>query len=113
MCSSPARLAVSPCAALRLGPVRLARGGRGCLPIAGSRGGRLLHARADRLERGRTRQFTTSITVNVSGYLKLGNLDLSFTDLTVPVAGIPITITRTYNSLELRYRRATSATAGR
>ena len=39
------------------------------------------------------------ITVNVSGYLKLGNLDLSFTDLTIPVAGIPITITRTYNSL--------------
>ena len=42
---------------------------------------------------------TTSITVNVSGYLKLGNLDLSFTDLTIPLAGIPITITRTYNSL--------------
>ena len=41
----------------------------------------------------------TSITVNVSGYLKLGNLDLSFTDLSIPVAGIPITITRTYNSL--------------
>ena len=32
------------------------------------------------------------ITVNVSGYLKLGNLDLSFTDLSIPVAGIPITI---------------------
>ena len=42
---------------------------------------------------------STSITVNVSGYLKLGNLDLSFTDLTMPVSGIPITITRTYNSL--------------
>ena len=42
---------------------------------------------------------TTSITVNVTGYLKLGNLSLSFTDLSIPVAGIPITITRTYNSL--------------
>ena len=42
---------------------------------------------------------STEITVNVSGYLKLGNLHLSFTDLTVPVSGIPITITRTYDSL--------------
>jgi large repetitive protein len=42
---------------------------------------------------------STSITVNVTGYLKLGNLSLSFTDLSIPVAGIPITITRTYNSL--------------
>ena len=29
--------------------------------------------------------------VNVSGNLKLGNFRLSFTDLVVPVAGIPIT----------------------
>ncbi len=42
---------------------------------------------------------TTSITVNVNGYLKLGNLHLAFNDLTVPVSGIPITITRTYDSL--------------
>jgi YD repeat-containing protein len=42
---------------------------------------------------------STSITVSVNGYLKLGNLHLSFTDLTVPIAGIPITITRTYDSL--------------
>jgi RHS repeat-associated protein len=42
---------------------------------------------------------TTSIEVMVSGQLKLGNLHMSFTDLTVPVAGIPITITRTYDSL--------------
>ncbi len=42
---------------------------------------------------------STSITVNIKGYLKLGNLHLSFNDLTVPVAGIPITITRTYDSL--------------
>ena len=32
---------------------------------------------------------TTSITVNVSGYLKLGNLDLSFTDLSIPARRHP------------------------
>jgi len=37
--------------------------------------------------------------VNVAGHLKLGNLHLSFTDLAIPVAGIPITITRTYDTL--------------
>ena len=42
---------------------------------------------------------SASIIVNVSGYLKLGNLSMSFNDLTVPIAGIPVTITRTYNSL--------------
>jgi RHS repeat-associated protein len=42
---------------------------------------------------------TTSVTVNVNGTLKLGNLHLAFNDLTVPVSGIPITITRTYDSL--------------
>jgi hypothetical protein len=44
---------------------------------------------------------TTSITVNVTAHLKLGNLHLDFTDLTIPVAGIPITITRSYDSLEV------------
>ena len=42
---------------------------------------------------------TAERIVNVSGRLKLGNLHLSFTDLTVPVAGIPITITRSYDTL--------------
>src|SRR5205085_11207104 len=42
---------------------------------------------------------TDFVTVNVAGRLKLGNLHLSFTDLTIPVAGIPITITRTYDTL--------------
>ncbi|MEG4506100.1 putative Ig domain-containing protein [Microcoleus sp. F6_B4] len=42
---------------------------------------------------------TTEKTVNVSGDLKLGNFRLSFTDLSVPVAGIPINVTRTYDSL--------------
>jgi RHS repeat-associated protein len=38
-------------------------------------------------------------TVNVADNLKLGNFTLSFTDLTVPVSGIPITVTRTYDTL--------------
>ena len=38
-------------------------------------------------------------TVNVSGELKLGNFRLSFTDLSIPVTGIPITLTRTYDTL--------------
>ncbi|MBE9011234.1 putative Ig domain-containing protein, partial [Pseudanabaenaceae cyanobacterium LEGE 13415] len=38
-------------------------------------------------------------TVSVEGELKLGNFRLSFTDLVVPVSGIPITLTRTYDSL--------------
>lgn len=42
---------------------------------------------------------TTERTVNVTGDLKLGNFRLSFTDLSVPVAGIPINVTRTYDSL--------------
>ena len=37
--------------------------------------------------------------VNVAGELKLGQFTLSFADMTIPVAGIPITVTRTYNSL--------------
>jgi RHS repeat-associated protein len=36
---------------------------------------------------------------NVSDNLKLGNFTLSFTDLTVPVSGIPISVTRTYDTL--------------
>src|SRR4029079_7510265 len=38
-------------------------------------------------------------TVNVAGDLKIGNFTLSFTDLSIPVSGIPITVTRTYDSL--------------
>jgi len=48
-----------------------------------------------------TGNLTTTVdqVVNVGGNLKLGNLHLSFSDLTIPVAGIPITITRTYDTL--------------
>src|SRR5262249_11700701 len=37
---------------------------------------------------------------NIVGHLKLGNFRVSFTDLTIPVAGIPISIARTYDSLD-------------
>lgn len=38
-------------------------------------------------------------TVGVRGDFKLGNFRLSFNDMTIPVAGIPITLARTYDSL--------------
>ncbi|MCU0548662.1 MAG: choice-of-anchor C family protein [Leptolyngbya sp. Prado105] len=41
----------------------------------------------------------TEETINVAGELKLGNFRLSFTDLAVPVTGIPISLTRTYDTL--------------
>ena len=37
--------------------------------------------------------------MNVAGDLKIGNFTLSFTDLSIPVCGIPVTLTRTYDSL--------------
>jgi Domain of unknown function (DUF6531)/Putative Ig domain len=39
--------------------------------------------------------------VEVAGELNLGNFRLSFTDMTIPVTGIPISLTRTYDSLTL------------
>jgi RHS repeat-associated protein/uncharacterized repeat protein (TIGR01451 family) len=42
---------------------------------------------------------STEVRFDVTGNLKLGNFKVSFTDLTVPVAGIPITITRNYDTL--------------
>jgi RHS repeat-associated protein len=38
--------------------------------------------------------------VSVSGNLKFGEFHLDFTDLAVPVAGVPITITRSYDTRE-------------
>jgi len=38
-------------------------------------------------------------TIDVTGDLKLGNFRLSFTDLEIPVSGIPISVTRNYDSL--------------
>ncbi|MEO8271565.1 MAG: putative Ig domain-containing protein, partial [Aureliella sp.] len=39
------------------------------------------------------------VSVGLSGALKLGNFHLSFEDMTIPVAGIPITVVRTYDTL--------------
>lgn len=39
------------------------------------------------------------VLVYVSGDLKVGNFTLSFTDLSLPVAGVPLSIVRTYDSL--------------
>jgi RHS repeat-associated protein len=40
------------------------------------------------------------VAVAVSGELKFGEVKFEFTDLSIPVAGIPITITRVYDSRE-------------
>jgi len=41
---------------------------------------------------------STTRTYQLEGEMKVGNFTISFNDLTIPVAGIPITITRTYDS---------------
>ncbi|NJL53560.1 MAG: hypothetical protein HC930_17845, partial [Hydrococcus sp. SU_1_0] len=51
-------------------------------------------------------------TVYVEGELKLGNFQLSFTDLVVPVAGIPISVTRTYDTLTANSKRRFLVMAG-
>ena len=42
------------------------------------------------------------IGLNVTGDLKFGEFRLEFTDLSIPVAGMPITVTRVYDSRESR-----------
>jgi RHS repeat-associated protein len=44
----------------------------------------------------------SSVSAVVTGDLKLGNFSLSFSDLNVPVAGLPIQVTRTYDSRDPR-----------
>ncbi len=41
---------------------------------------------------------TEQILISVAGDLKLGNFSLSFTDLSIPLLGVPISLTRTYDS---------------
>jgi RHS repeat-associated protein len=43
-------------------------------------------------------QTVAEVTVQVDGNTKVGSYTLSFTDLEIPMAGIPITVTRTYDS---------------
>ncbi|HET9306133.1 MAG TPA: PKD domain-containing protein, partial [Candidatus Sulfotelmatobacter sp.] len=43
---------------------------------------------------------TTTTSFVVSKNMKVGNFRLTYNDLTVPVAGIPITVTRIYDSLD-------------
>jgi PKD repeat protein len=45
---------------------------------------------------------STSSTVDVSRNNKVGNFTLSFNDLSVPLPGLPITVTRTYDSRDKR-----------
>ncbi len=41
---------------------------------------------------------TSLVTVQVEGQLKIGNFTLSFVDVAIPVSGLPVTVTRTYDS---------------
>jgi RHS repeat-associated protein len=45
---------------------------------------------------------TAPLTVLVEGNMKIGAFSLAFEDLKLPVAGIPITVTRTYDSRDAR-----------
>jgi RHS repeat-associated protein len=44
----------------------------------------------------------TKVSVIVEGNLKVGNFTISFTDLSLPVAGVPLEVTRTYDSRDKR-----------
>jgi hypothetical protein len=41
---------------------------------------------------------TVDTVYQIDGNMKIGIFTLTFTDLTIPVSGIPMTVTRTYNS---------------
>ncbi|MEX1232941.1 MAG: putative Ig domain-containing protein [Planctomycetaceae bacterium] len=43
---------------------------------------------------------TDSRVVEIDSDLKMGNFSLTFTDLEIPLGGLPITVTRTYNTLD-------------
>ena len=45
---------------------------------------------------------TTNLNIALDSNLKLGEFSFSQQDVTMPVSGIPLTVTRTYNSLDLR-----------
>ena len=41
-----------------------------------------------------------TVPISLQGELKLGHLHLEFTDLAIPLAGVPIAVTRVYDSLQ-------------
>jgi hypothetical protein len=43
---------------------------------------------------------TVDVPIEIAGALKIGNFRLSFQDLALPMAGIPIAVTRTYDTLD-------------
>jgi RHS repeat-associated protein len=46
-----------------------------------------------------------TISLSLDGQLKLGEFNLDFTDLSIPVAGIPITVTRSYDTRNANEQR--------
>jgi hypothetical protein len=44
------------------------------------------------------------LVISVLGEAKLGNFRLDFVDLSIPLVGIPITVTRTYDTLDAHYQ---------
>ena len=55
----------------------------------------------------------SSVLVSVGGDMKPGHFAISFNDLTVPVAGLPITVTRTAQAAARRRRTTRAATSRR
>ncbi|MHB8845004.1 MAG: RHS repeat-associated core domain-containing protein [Nitrospirota bacterium] len=48
--------------------------------------------------------FYTDMTWRVSGDMKVGNFTVTFTDMSIPVAGLPVTVSRTYDSRDKQLR---------
>lgn len=51
---------------------------------------------------GQTEQLSRSVLISLDSQLKIGQFSFSQQDLIIPVAGVPITVIRTYNSLNPR-----------
>lgn len=48
--------------------------------------------------------FWTDMTWRVAGDMKVGNFTVTFTDMSIPVAGLPVTVSRTYDSRDKQVR---------
>ena len=68
-------------------------------PTSLDNGSYVIRITADDLDPGNGGDIWVDRVVSVDSNLKLGNFSLSFTDLTIPVAGIPITVNRVYDTL--------------